>query len=61
MFIEGQTMKHIETNGQVPLSAFRKISIGNWWHPRDPQTYAEVELNIKSRWFPNVERVDPMK
>jgi pyruvate dehydrogenase E2 component (dihydrolipoamide acetyltransferase) len=40
-------MKHIETGGTMPLSAFRKISIGNWRHPRDPQTYAEVELNAE--------------
>lgn len=40
-------MKHIETSSTVPLSAFRKISIGNWRHPRDPQTYAEVELNAE--------------
>ncbi len=40
-------MKHIETNGTVPLSAFRKISLGNWRHPRDPQTYTEVELNVE--------------
>ena len=40
-------MKHIETSTTVPLSAFRKISIGNWRHPRDPQTYAEVELNAE--------------
>jgi hypothetical protein len=38
-------MKHIETGGTMPLSAFRKVSIGNWRHPRDPQTYTEVELN----------------
>ena len=40
-------MKHIETNGRLPLTAFRKISMGNWRHPRDPQTYAEVELNVE--------------
>ncbi len=40
-------MKHIETNGPLPLTAFRKISLGNWRHPRDPQTYAEVELNVE--------------
>ncbi|MCK4565600.1 MAG: 2-oxo acid dehydrogenase subunit E2 [Verrucomicrobia bacterium] len=40
-------MKHIETDGQLPLTTFRKISLGNWRHPRDPQTYAEVELNIE--------------
>lgn len=40
-------MQHIPTIKELPLSAFRKISIGNWRHPRDPQTYAEVELNIE--------------
>ena len=40
-------MKHIETDGELPLSAFRKISLGNWRHPRDPQTYAELELNVE--------------
>jgi len=40
-------MKHIETNETVPLSAFRKISLGSWRHPRDPQTYAEFELNVE--------------
>jgi len=40
-------MKHIETSGTMPLSAFRKVSIGNWRHPRDPQTYVEVELNVE--------------
>lgn len=40
-------MKHIETNGTIPLSAFRKVSIGNWRNPRDPQTYTEVELNVE--------------
>ncbi|MBN2164220.1 MAG: 2-oxo acid dehydrogenase subunit E2 [Pontiellaceae bacterium] len=40
-------MKHIETNGPLALTAFRKISLGNWRHPRDPQTYAEIELNIE--------------
>jgi pyruvate dehydrogenase E2 component (dihydrolipoamide acetyltransferase) len=40
-------MQHIPTANKLPLSAFRKISIGNWRHPRDPQTYAEVELNIE--------------
>jgi pyruvate/2-oxoglutarate dehydrogenase complex dihydrolipoamide acyltransferase (E2) component len=40
-------MKHIETAGQLPLTAFRKISLGTWVHPRDPQTYAEVELNVE--------------
>ena len=40
-------MKHIETGEQLPLSAFRKVSIGNWRHPRDPQTYTEVELNVE--------------
>jgi len=40
-------MQHIPTSKELHLSAFRKISIGNWRHPRDPQTYAEVELNIE--------------
>ena len=40
-------MKHIETAGKLPLTAFRKISLGNWRHPRDPQTYAEIELNME--------------
>lgn len=41
-------MKHIETETVLPLSAFRKISLGNWTHPRDPQTYAEIELNVEA-------------
>ena len=40
-------MKHIETDQELPLTAFRKIALGTWLHPRDPQTYAEVELNIE--------------
>ena len=40
-------MKNIETDGALPLSAFRKIALGTWRHPRDPQTYAELELNIE--------------
>ncbi len=40
-------MKHIETDGKLQLTAFRKISLGTWRHPRDPQTYAEVELNME--------------
>lgn len=40
-------MQHIPTHKKLHLSAFRKISIGTWRHPRDPQTYAEVELNIE--------------
>lgn len=40
-------MQHIPTEKELHLSAFRKISIGTWRHPRDPQTYAEVELNIE--------------
>lgn len=40
-------MKHIETSGELPMTAFRKISLGNWRHPRDPQTYAEVEFNME--------------
>jgi hypothetical protein len=40
-------MKHIETDGELPLTAFRKIAIGTWLHPRDPQAYAEVELNVE--------------
>lgn len=40
-------MKHIETNGELPLTTFRKIALGTWVHPRDPQIYAEVELNAE--------------
>jgi pyruvate dehydrogenase E2 component (dihydrolipoamide acetyltransferase) len=40
-------MQHIETGKALSLTAFRKISLGNWRHPRDPQTYAEVELNME--------------
>lgn len=40
-------MQHIPVEKELHLTAFRKISIGNWRHPRDPQTYAEVELNIE--------------
>lgn len=40
-------MQHIPTEKELHLSAFRKISIGTWRHPRDPQAYAEVELNIE--------------
>ncbi len=40
-------MKHIETDGQLPMTTFRKIALGNWRHSRDPQTYAEVELDME--------------
>lgn len=40
-------MKHIETAGKLSLSTFRKIAIGSWQHPRDPQTYTTVELNAE--------------
>ncbi len=40
-------MKHIETNGELPLTTFRKIALGTWVHSRDPQIYAELELNAE--------------
>lgn len=55
-------MKHIETDGKLPLTAFRKISLGTWRHPRDPQTYAEVELNIEpaERFLEQMQRDRPL-